>query len=120
MIAKAKVRPVVVPFYHDGMEQALPLHAETGATVRFIPKTGVTINVVFGTPIEVEDLMEAFVKEHGREELDLPWNHDDSDHVLKLYSKIALRVQERMQELDQRPEWDVIYPVEGKGNDYLK
>jgi len=120
MIAKAKVRPVIVPFYHDGMEQALPLHAETGATVRFIPKTGVTINVVFGTPIEVEDLMEAFVKAHGREELDLPWNHDDSDHVLKLYSKIALRVQEKMQELDHRPEWDVIYPVEGEGDAYLK
>jgi hypothetical protein len=51
MIAKSVHRPVVVPFYHSGMEKALPLDNETGATLRWAPKTGVKMRVVFGDSI---------------------------------------------------------------------
>ena len=109
MIAKAAVAPIVVPFYHQGMEEALPLHEETGAMLRSTPKLGVDISVSFGDPIAVDDLLQAFVLQHGRDELNAPWGceEEESEHVLHLYALITARIQEKMGELDGRKEWEV-------------
>ena len=102
MIAKAKVRPIVVPFYHDGLEEALPLFDDIGKSVRTFPKVGVDINVIFGEPIVVDDLLDAFEDRWGKEALAEPWEIPEDDHTLQLYSAIAERIQERMKKMDQR------------------
>jgi hypothetical protein len=120
MVAKSKTLPIIIPFYHDGMEKALPLNELTGEMLRLTPKMGVNINVIFGKPIEVKDLIDSFVNKYGRNELDLPWETKESEHVLKLYSSITYRIQQEMQKLDQREAWNVIYPKDDEEEQYLK
>lgn len=104
MIAKAKIRPVIVPFYHDGMDLALPLEDGSGTMIRAIPKLGVKVNVIFGTPINVDDLLDAYETKHGRDELDnKEWNVKENEDTLQLYKEITKRIQMKMEELDPRP-----------------
>ena len=117
MIAKSKHRPIIVPFFHSGMEKALPLDEETGATLRWAPKMGVEMRIVFGDPIVVDDLLDAFVAKYGREGLETPWEGqgveggqvgevEEEEHVLELYAALTERVHLKMQELDERVVWD--------------
>mmetsp|Transcript_36194 Transcript_36194/g.58486 ORF Transcript_36194/g.58486 Transcript_36194/m.58486 type:complete len:355 (+) Transcript_36194:48-1112(+) len=51
LVADADPPPIVVPFYHDGMEDVLPLkHA--------IPRIGQKVFVAIGEPIEFSDLLQ--------------------------------------------------------------
>jgi monolysocardiolipin acyltransferase len=47
----AEARPIALPFYHHGMHQILPVGAR-------LPRRGKTVRVVFGAPIDCEDLLD--------------------------------------------------------------
>ncbi len=96
--------PIVVPFYHDGLERALPLEEGTGASLRRLPKLGVPVRIRFGPPIPTADLVEAYVSRHGTAALEAPWDAPEPPELLQLYADIADRVRGAMEALDLRPD----------------
>ncbi|CAM9263716.1 unnamed protein product, partial [Phaeothamnion confervicola] len=65
LIAHAPVTPVVVPFFHTGMQEVVPEHPVTKDVLNTAPGCGKDITVRVGRPVEVRDLVEAYEQEHG-------------------------------------------------------
>lgn len=114
MIARAYVNnelrhaPLLLPFFHEGLEKAVPLKEDDGTSLRVFPKLksesgeNISIKIRFGEPIEYADLLESFIKSNGTDPLTRAWDQPDTKEALELYSTISARVYERLLELDTR------------------
>ncbi|CAF4579539.1 unnamed protein product [Rotaria sp. Silwood1] len=58
LIAEAKICPLVVPFYHLGMDSVLP-NVEP-----YVPKMGQKVSIYVGEPLILDDLVEKMKKEN--------------------------------------------------------
>lgn len=65
LIAHSPCTPIVIPFFHMGMEEILPQNPNTRKTISFIPKLFNNVTVKFGEAIEVEDLILEYERNHG-------------------------------------------------------
>lgn len=65
MIAHAPVTPVVIPFFHTGMANVVPINPFTRKIMRMMPRTGETVTARAGAAIAFDDLLEEYEKSHG-------------------------------------------------------
>lgn len=65
LIAHSPSTPIVIPFFHMGMENILPQNPHTRKTISFVPKLFSNVTVKFGEAIEVEDLIQEYERDHG-------------------------------------------------------
>lgn len=98
LIARAKERPIVIPFYHANMEKVMPQNSRN-QLISMIPKTGVDIRVVVGEPISFDDLFDKYgadrVMGGGKN-----WKTQDRERAL--YSAITRRIEQALLELERR------------------
>lgn len=57
--------PLVIPIFHTGMANVIPLNPFTRKMIHPIPRTGKTVTARAGAAIHFDDLLEAHVKAHG-------------------------------------------------------
>ena len=65
MIAHAPVTPVVIPFFHTGMANVVPINPFTRKIMRMMPMIGETVTARAGAAIVFDDLLEEYEKLHG-------------------------------------------------------
>jgi monolysocardiolipin acyltransferase len=114
LIAHSPVRPVVIPFFHWGMETILPQHPVTKSLLtKGVPIPGHRVTVRFGKELHFDDLIEAHEKRFGRlrkyqssvdrdadpDDFHAHWDSRPED--LALYSAITRRVEEALNELNR-------------------
>merc|ERR1712130_71690 len=58
IIAETKVPLIVLPFFHTGMDEAMPLTAESKCAY-LLPSAGNNIHVIVGEPMQFDDLITA-------------------------------------------------------------
>lgn len=94
LIARAEVRPVVIPFYHYNMEKVMPQN-EKNQLISMMPKTNIDIRVRVGEPLSFDDLFEAYEKERviGA----TPW--ETQHHEQALFQAITMRIEDALLEL---------------------
>lgn len=137
MIAHAPVTPVVIPFFHTGMANVVPINPFTRKIMHVVPRTGETVTARAGAAIAFDDLLEEYEKSHGPlRKLALPAPGDSgglgggggggssavtvlptgpegdaiwrsSREERQLYSKIARRVEEALLELEAEARRDL-------------
>ncbi|TMW65972.1 hypothetical protein Poli38472_003737 [Pythium oligandrum] len=90
LIARADVRPVVVPFYHTNMHKIMPQDDKNNLT-SLIPQSGTTITVRFGEPIDFTDLFEKY-REHRVVGSESDWTTQAREY--ELYSAITKRIED--------------------------
>ncbi|XP_068730053.1 tafazzin-like [Montipora capricornis] len=56
LIAEAKVTPIVIPFWHEGMDDVLPNHSP------YIPRIMKRVTVLIGEPMEFTDTIQEYRK----------------------------------------------------------
>lgn len=115
LIAHAPVLPIVIPFFHMGMETVIPQNQETRLTEGLpIPRPGHNVTLRFGEQIHFDDLIDEHEKTYGK-----LWkyrhtddNNDNDNYAtnktmwtskpedLILYHKITTRLQERLELLN--------------------
>jgi monolysocardiolipin acyltransferase len=125
MVATAKVRPVVLPFYHSGMDQMFPQDTTANRSLVACRLTGQIIRVRFGEPITFDDLFEAYWNEEegsnrsaisgspghpqltgaleGHPQLTgalEEWRRPPTEAEARLYSAIAARIQTALVQLE--------------------
>lgn len=95
LIARAKERPIVIPFYHTNMEKIMPQN-EKNQVISLIPKTNIDVNVRVGAPISFDDLFEKYA--HDRiDGSTSPWQTQESERAL--YSAITRRIEDALLDL---------------------
>jgi monolysocardiolipin acyltransferase len=94
LIARASVRPVVVPFYHHNMEKVMPQN-EKNQLISVVPKTNVDIRVRVGEPISFDDLFDAYEK--SRVVGATPWQTQEREKAL--FQAITKRIEDALLEL---------------------
>lgn len=114
LIAHAPVTPVVIPFFHIGMETVIPQNQETRLTQGLpIPRPGHNVTLRFGQQIHFNDLIDEHEKIYGK-----LWKYkhdDDSDNYIEnkgmwlskaedliLYHKITRRIQDNLEILNNK------------------
>lgn len=65
MIAHAPVTPVVIPLFHTGMADVMPLNPFTRKILHAFPRQGKTVTARAGPAIMFEDLIEEHERRHG-------------------------------------------------------
>lgn len=65
MIAHAPVTPMVIPFFHTGMANVVPINPFTRKIMRTMPMIGETVTARAGAAIAFDDLLEEYEKLHG-------------------------------------------------------
>ncbi|CAM9633722.1 unnamed protein product [Ascophyllum nodosum] len=65
MIAHAPVRPLVIPVFHTGMANVMPLNPLTRKILHTLPRHGNTVTARAGPAISFEDLIEEHERRHG-------------------------------------------------------
>mmetsp|Transcript_12636 Transcript_12636/g.18916 ORF Transcript_12636/g.18916 Transcript_12636/m.18916 type:complete len:322 (+) Transcript_12636:37-1002(+) len=85
--------PVVVPFYHHGMHNILPVGARN-------LRRGKTVHVIVGDPIFLEE----FIAEHRRR----------GTPEKELYTQIALRLENAVRDLQKQSHQYIVYPSDEK------
>jgi 1-acyl-sn-glycerol-3-phosphate acyltransferase len=95
LIARAEVRPIVVPFYHTNMQKIMPQN-ERNKLISMVPRTGVHVNVRVGKPIVFDDIFEQFANDHVVGS-DAPWETQEQEK--RLYSAITKRIEDSLLEL---------------------
>ncbi|TYZ57434.1 hypothetical protein PybrP1_003674 [[Pythium] brassicae (nom. inval.)] len=98
LIARARVRPVVVPFYHHNMERVMPQNAQN-QLISMVPTTGNDVSVRVGVPLSFDDLFDAFEKE--RVVGAAPWRTQERERAL--YQAITKRIEDALLELAAPP-----------------
>jgi hypothetical protein len=114
LIAHAPIAPIVIPFYHSGMEHVMPQN-EVGFIRKLkykLPRIGHDVSVRVGRELVFDDLIAAHEAEHGPlwkfterrvDESDDEWKEywmsSESDFIL--YSKITSRIEEALLELGE-------------------
>lgn len=114
LIAHAPVTPIVIPFFHIGMETVIPQNQETRLTQGLpIPRPGHNVTLRFGQQIHFNDLIDEHEKIYGK-----LWKYkhdDDSDNYIEnkgmwlskaedliLYHKITRRIQDSLEILNNK------------------
>lgn len=131
MIAHAPVTPVVIPLFHTGMANVVPINPITRKILHVVPRTGQTVTARAGAAIRFDDLLEEHVRQHGPlrklasfaedteagggdgvrtvlaggREGDVIWRSTREER--QLYSKIARRVEEALLELEAEARRDL-------------
>lgn len=120
LIAHAPVSPIVIPFFHMGMETVIPQNQKTRLTEGLpIPRPGHNVTLRFGPQIHFNDLIEEHEKTYGK-----LWKYSSEDNSddyivnkskweskredLILYQKITKRIQEHLELLNDT------FQLEGK------
>eukprot|EP01029_Cantina_marsupialis_P001485 TRINITY_DN11266_c0_g1_i1.p1 TRINITY_DN11266_c0_g1~~TRINITY_DN11266_c0_g1_i1.p1 ORF type:complete len:345 (+),score=73.70 TRINITY_DN11266_c0_g1_i1:54-1088(+) len=107
-IASCEKPPIVIPFFHLGMRDVMPMDEDNEMT-GYIPTTGNDIVVKFGPPIEFDDLFEEYrlrvEKEHpGKSAHEVlsakKWFHKPTENDKWLYSAIAARIHTELKSLE--------------------
>lgn len=107
VIAHSPQTPIVIPFFHQGMEEVTPIDTKTRKTRHINIVGGHRVFVIFGPPVDFSDLIEAHEKEFGplvkiqastRTQqqallLSSTLRQDPSPAEFELYRKITLRVE---------------------------
>ena len=66
LIAHSPCPPVVIPFFHWGMETILPQHPQTKALLtKGVPVPGHNVTVRFGSELHFDDLIQAHEQRFG-------------------------------------------------------
>lgn len=65
MIAHAPVTPLVIPLFHTGMADIMPLNPFTKKILHAFPRQGKTVTARAGPAIMFEDLIEEHERRHG-------------------------------------------------------
>lgn len=94
LIARSKVRPIVVPFYHFNMEKVMPQN-EKNQLISIIPKTNIDLRVRVGEPLSFDDLLEQY--ENDRVVGATPWQTQEREKAL--YQAITKRIEDALLEL---------------------
>ncbi len=111
LIAHAPTPPVVIPFFHMGMETILPQHPDTKTLVSRWPHSHAKVDVIFGNEVKFDDLIEEHERIFGplwkyraqaqskdaEKELQM-WKSSNSDKIL--YHRIAFRLQAELERLN--------------------
>ncbi|CAN0559444.1 unnamed protein product, partial [Ectocarpus sp. 12 AP-2014] len=99
MIAHAPVTPVVIPLFHTGMANLVPINPLTRKILHALPRMGHTVTARAGRAISFDDLLEDHERRHGRlRKLALP--PESTREERQLYSRIARRVEEALLQLE--------------------
>ena len=120
MIAHSPQRPVVIPWFHHGIENAVPQHPVTKKVDVKLPRLGHKITVRFGSELSFDDLIEEHEAAHGPlwkytpsiqlehslgsgsgKPVDYHKYWDSSPAERLLYSKITLRIQRALEDLNE-------------------
>lgn len=98
LIARARVRPMVVPFYHHNMASVMPQNAQN-QLISMVPTTGNDVFVRVGAPLSFDDLLDAYEDERvvGAE----PWRTQEREKAL--YQAITKRIEDALLELAEIP-----------------
>jgi hypothetical protein len=110
LIAHSTRRPIVVPFYHSGMEHVLPQEEYPRKLIYKYPQLGHNVSVQVGEQISFDDLIEEHEQQYGplrkitetdlaADERDwlLNWQSKESDKIL--YNKITCRIEQALLDL---------------------
>lgn len=116
LIAHAPKRPILIPFFHTGMETVIPQDPITLKTKGLpIPRPGHNVTVKFGPEVRFDDLIAEHEKEYGplwkyTESVDADkelamkglnyWESSETDKIL--YHKITLRIEKALTELNDQ------------------
>lgn len=99
LIAHCRVTPIVIPIYHKGMDDVLPeiipadrKTKKASKPVSFLPRTGRTVEMYFGNPIDFTDKIARFRQQHPGA-LDM-WR--TSSETLALYGEITEEVRQKV------------------------
>jgi monolysocardiolipin acyltransferase len=112
LIAHSPKTPIVIPFFHMGIETTLPQDPNTKICYSLIPKPNHRVDVMFGRELKFDDLIEEHELKYGRlwkyqakapeeSSLDdqlLAWKSRESDKIL--YHKITMRIQMELEKLN--------------------
>ncbi|TMW65971.1 hypothetical protein Poli38472_003736 [Pythium oligandrum] len=95
LVARADVRPVVVPIYHTNMQKIMP-QDEDNHIISMIPQFGANITIRVGKPISFDDLFEKH--RDGRVVGSVAeWETQEREEAL--YSAITMRIEESLLDL---------------------
>ena len=112
MICTAAVTPIVLPFYHAGMEEIIPQN-EKRKVISKIPQIGKKVSVTMGNPIYVEDLVKEYKKYHEeqvqREEEFIKkyqknagdWSREPTEKEKRIFSDITKRIEVALKNLEK-------------------
>ena len=115
LIAHAPVNPIVMPYFHFGMDGVMPMDNDR-KLLTSLPQLNQTITVIFGDELKFDDLIEEHERNYGPlwkyntvNDVDLSrsrtangrWISDPSDFVL--YNKITDRIESALNELNDLP-----------------
>ena len=119
LIAHCPQRPVVIPFFHWGMETTMPQHPVTKELLnKGVPVPGHRVDVRFGPELHFDDLIDAHERRHGRlwkytasvdDDVDpdnflAQWKSRPED--LELYHQITARIEDALNALNQESNLD--------------
>lgn len=65
LIAHAPKKPIVIPFFHSGMETVYPHNPADNVVMHRLPRPGQDVVVRFGEPIDFDDLIQEHEETHG-------------------------------------------------------
>ncbi|EME29008.1 acyltransferase [Galdieria sulphuraria] len=104
MIAVAKERlgfaPIIVPIYHEGMENVMPQRRETNELVSILPFSGHDVYVLVGDPIGIEDILEKYKNILSSPD-EGPKTMEDTPERIKMYEEICDRISFTLSNLRQ-------------------
>jgi monolysocardiolipin acyltransferase len=80
--------PVVLPMYHEGMENVMPQDGETHELLGIIPRVGNRIFAIAGDPLDVRDIFDRLMPACAR----AGGTARDPAECLRLYEEIADRL----------------------------
>ena len=89
--------PIIIPYYIKGASDVLPHERSTNAMRSKMPRTGKMIRVVFGPPVEYEDLLS------GQERIvdeKMVWDDPSSEEKEK-YAAVTMRCQRALERLEK-------------------
>jgi len=111
------VKPIVIPFYHIGMEGVMPQDPVTRDVIAKYPGVGQKIKVIFGHEVSFDDLIAEHEAKHGPlrkiqatptpdeiENYHKYW--DSTPEEMLLYSAITRRLEDALEELGREAEVD--------------
>lgn len=65
MIAHAPIPPIVIPIFHTGMSNLMPIDPFTRKILHPVPRSGHTVTARVGPTLQFDDLLEEHERRHG-------------------------------------------------------
>jgi monolysocardiolipin acyltransferase len=110
LIAHAPVPPIVICFYHSGMEHLMPQVEYPRKLLVKFPQSGHDVKVKFGTQMQFDDLIREHESLYGPlwkyrvkndddndDDFHSEWDSKPTDYIL--YHKITARIEQELLEL---------------------